>query len=66
MQIILTPDQYTALKKLVPIVREAQNQGATTGEAVNGSDKVEWIPTEVKFTLAQGGKDAESCDGKIN
>lgn len=52
MEITLTPTQFAALKKLIPIVKEAQSQGATTGEAVNGSDKAEWIPTEVKFTLA--------------
>jgi len=50
MEIILTPDQFAALKKLTQIVKEAQNQGAANGEAVNGNDKVEWN-TEVKFTL---------------
>ena len=51
MEITLTLDQFAAIKKLIPIVKEAQNQGATEGEAVNGTNKVEWN-TEVKFTLA--------------
>ena len=52
MEIALTLEQFEVLKKLLPIAKEAISRGATTGEATSDSDKVEWVPTEVKFTIS--------------
>lgn len=52
MLITLTHAQFAELKKLIPIVKEAQSQGAATGEATNATNSVEWTATEVKFTIA--------------
>lgn len=52
MEIVLTQAQFRELKKLISVVREAQQQGTTEGEATNAFNSVEWDTAEVKFTLA--------------
>jgi len=51
MEITVTKAQFTELKKLISIVKEALNQETASGEASSASNSVEWSPTEVKFTL---------------
>lgn len=52
MLISLTPTQLDELKKLLLVVTEAINQGATTGEASSDGSSAEWTATEIKITLA--------------
>ena len=51
MEITLTQEQFVELKKLIQVVKEAQNQGTTSGEVTNAVNSAEWSASEVKFTL---------------